>query len=279
MEGLRFERVEAKRPDLRFPLPADFAARLTGARVDTLGRRGKYLMARLGDGALLIMHLGMSGRFVVEAPGAAHKRPGAFHLDPGANAHAMHEHIVFHMSGGHVVRYSDPRRFGFMAIEETGDAAANAFLRRLGPEPLEGAFTADVLAATLAGKTAAVKAALLDQAVVAGLGNIYVCEALFGAGISPKRRAATLVTRAGTPTQRLRKLVDAIKEVLHAAIDAGGSSLRDHAQADGSLGYFQHRFRVYDREGAPCPRPGCGGTIRRVVQSGRSTFYCGKCQR
>lgn len=289
MEGRRFLHVEAKRPDLRFPLPAGFAQRLTGARVETLGRRGKYLVARLGDGALLIMHLGMSGRFMVELPGDAPSRPGAFHLDTGAfdtgapgagrNAHALHEHIVFRMEGGGTVRYSDPRRFGFMTIEESGRAADNAFLASLGPEPLDAGFDAWRLAAALAHRKTPLKAALLDQAVVAGLGNIYVCEALFRAGLSPKRLAGSLVTRAGAPTARLDRLVDAIKAVLAEAIEAGGSSLRDHARTDGSLGYFQHTFRVYDREGRDCVSPGCGAAIRRIVQSGRSTFYCGRCQR
>lgn len=280
MEGRRFEHVEAKRPDLRFPLPDDFANRLTGAKIENLARRGKYLIAKLDDGALLIMHLGMSGRFVVEMPGAdASQRPGAFHLDTGANAHAMHEHIVFRMQGGGVVRYSDPRRFGFMVIEESGDEAQNKFLKALGPEPLERSFNSQVLAAGLHGKKSPIKSALLDQAVVAGLGNIYVCEALFRAGISPKRVAASLVKQSGDPTDRLKKLTKAIKQVLAEAIEAGGSSLRDHAQADGSLGYFQHTFRVYDREGVPCTTPGCGKDIRRIVQSGRSTFYCGQCQR
>ena len=279
MEGRRFVHVEAKRPDLRFPLPANFARRLEGACVETLGRRGKYLVARLDDAALLIMHLGMSGRFTVELPGGAAARPGAFHLDAGANAHALHEHIVFRMEGGGTVRYSDPRRFGFMTIEETGREEANAFLKSLGPEPLETGFDAWHLAAALAGRRTPVKAALLDQGVVAGLGNIYVCEALFRARLSPRRLAGSLATKARAPTARLERLVDAIRAVLAEAIDAGGSSLRDHARTDGTLGYFQHTFRVYDREGADCVTPGCGADIRRIVQAGRSTFYCGRCQR
>jgi len=283
MEGQRFEHVEAKRPDLRFPLPHDFAGRLTGTRLEALNRRGKYLVGRLDDGALLIMHLGMSGRFVVEMPGDDNNRhknsPGAFHLDTGANAHAMHEHIVFRMEGGGVVRYSDPRRFGFMTIEETGNEAENSFLQQLGPEPLEKGFNSKVLAAGLAGRKSPIKSALLDQAVVAGLGNIYVCEALFRSGISPKRIAAPLVKQSGEPTDRLKKLATTIRQVLREAIEAGGSSLRDHAQADGTLGYFQHTFKVYDREGSPCVTPGCGRDVRRIVQSGRSTFYCGQCQR
>ncbi|WP_422026185.1 bifunctional DNA-formamidopyrimidine glycosylase/DNA-(apurinic or apyrimidinic site) lyase [Pyruvatibacter mobilis] len=290
MEGRRFLHVEAKRPDLRFPLPEGFTRRLEGQALESLARRGKYLVGRLTDGALLIMHLGMSGRFVVEMPQSAGSgddmpaarpaaRPGAFHLDTGANAHALHEHIIFRMEGGGVVRYSDPRRFGFMTIEETGDEGQNQFLRVLGPEPLEKAFKPSVLAAGLHKRKSPIKTALLDQAVVAGLGNIYVCEALFRSGISPKRVAATLVKQSGEPTDRLKKLHKAIREVLAEAIEAGGSSLRDHAQADGSLGYFQHTFRVYDREGMPCTTLGCDTDIRRITQSGRSTFYCGKCQR
>lgn len=282
MEGRRFAHVEAKRPDLRFPLPEKFATRLEGCTLESLARRGKYLVGRLDDGALLIMHLGMSGRFVVEMADTADeaaRRPGAFHLDTGANAHAIHEHIVFRMEGGGIVRYSDPRRFGFMTIEESGDEAQNQFLRVLGPEPLEGPFKPSVLADGLHRKKSPIKTALLDQSVVAGLGNIYVCEALFRAGISPKRIAASLVKQSGEPTDRLKKLHAAIKQVLAEAIEAGGSSLRDHTQADGSLGYFQHSFHVYDREGAPCVTPACGADIRRIAQSGRSTFYCGKCQR
>lgn len=282
MEGRRFLHVEAKRPDLRFPLPEKFVSRLEGRTLTQLARRGKYLIGRLDDGALLIMHLGMSGRVVVEMPDTPDRdatRPGAFHLDTGANAHALHEHIIFRMEGGGVVRYSDPRRFGFMTIEETGDERQNQFLRVLGPEPLEKTFKPSVLAAGLHKRKSPIKTALLDQAVVAGLGNIYVCEALFRSGISPKRVAATLVKQSGEPTDRLKKLHKAIREVLAEAIEAGGSSLRDHAQADGSLGYFQHTFRVYDREGMPCTTPGCDTDIRRITQSGRSTFYCGKCQR
>lgn len=314
MEGRRFIHVEAKRPDLRFPLPEGFAARLAGRRVLALARRGKFLLARLDDGALLIMHLGMSGRFAVEpaphepappapapdapappapapdaptpdaptpdaAPDRVPQRPGAFHFDAAANAHARHEHVVFRMEGGAVVRYSDPRRFGFMDIEETGCEAQSRFLRDLGPEPLGPEFDAPFLARALAGRRVPLKAALLDQSVVAGLGNIYLCEALFRAGLSPRRRAASLVARGAVPTPRLERLVAAIRAVLEEAIEAGGSSLRDHARTDGRLGYFQHAFRVYDREGAPCPTPGCGAEIRRIVQSGRSTFYCSRCQR
>lgn len=270
MEGARFERVEARRGDLRWPLPKDFAKRLTGATVTGLGRRAKYLTADLSTGDVLIMHLGMSGSFRIEG-----EIPGHFHHD--RSKLAAHDHIVFHMSNGAVVTFNDPRRFGSMKLVARGDLDDEPQLKGLGPEPLGNAFDATLLARACAGKKTSLKAALLDQRVVAGLGNIYVCEALYRAHLSPKRQASTIADRHGKPNERALALVEAIKAVLHDAIKAGGSSLRDHRQADGSLGYFQHSFKVYDREGELCPDG--KGTIKRIVQSGRSTFYCPGCQK
>lgn len=275
MEGARFLRVEARRPDLRFPLPADFAARLQGQTVTGLGRRAKYLLADLSSGEVLLMHLGMSGSFRVAKDGAA-ATPGDFHY-PRSEARA-HDHVVFHMSSGATVTFNDPRRFGFMDIAARADLAEHPLMRSLGPEPLGNAFDARLLAAACAGRTTSLKAALSDQRIVAGLGNIYVCEALHRAHLSPRRKASTLAARSGAPSPRAERLVEAIRAVLHEAIAAGGSSLRDHRRTDGELGDFQHDFRVYDRAGAPCPTRGCGGAIRRIVQGGRSSFFCPRCQ-
>ncbi|MBN8920862.1 MAG: bifunctional DNA-formamidopyrimidine glycosylase/DNA-(apurinic or apyrimidinic site) lyase [Rhizobiales bacterium] len=277
MEGAVFVHVEARRPDLRFPLPENFAGRLTGTRITALGRRAKFLLAELSSGETLMMHLGMSGSFRVAWADEADNMVGRFHHTLPPNA--THDHVVFTMSSGATVTYNDPRRFGFMAIVPAGGRERDPFLAALGPEPLGNAFDAAMLAAACAGRKTSLKAALGDQRVVAGLGNIYVCEALHRAHLSPKRQAATLALRGGRPAPRAAVLVSAIRDVLAEAIEAGGSTLRDHRRTDGELGYFQHTFRVYDREGAPCPTPGCGGTVRRIVQGGRSTFYCSVCQR
>ena len=274
MQGAKFLRVEARRKDLRWPLPNDFARRLTGRRVTRLDRRAKYLLAALDDGEILVMHLGMSGSFRVKHQ-ASDKTPGEFH-HPRAKAGA-HDHVVFHMSSGAIVTFNDPRRFGAMLLVRGDKLAEDKLFRALGPEPLDAAFTAAVLAAACDGKKTSLKAALLDQRVVAGLGNIYVCEALYRAHLSPKRMAAILSHR-GKPTGAARSLVKTIRQVLGDAIKAGGSSLRNYVKADGELGNFQHMFRVYDREGAPCLTPRCKGRIRRIVQTGRSTFYCPVCQ-
>jgi formamidopyrimidine-DNA glycosylase len=276
MEGARFLKVEARRPDLRWPFPKDFAKHLTGETVTGLGRRAKYLLADLSSGDVLIMHLGMSGSFRVSRPDGE-RTPGAFHHERSDDR--AHDHVVFHMSSGAKITFNDPRRFGFMQLVPRAELARHPLVRALGPEPLGNEFSAALLAAACAGKKTSLKAALSDQRVVAGLGNIYVCEALHRARLSPKLRAATLAARAKAPTPRARALVDAIKAVLQDAIRAGGSSLRDHRRTDGELGDFQHDFRVYDREGKRCPTPGCRGTIRRIVQTGRSTFYCPVCQR
>ncbi len=279
MEGAVIARAEARRPDLRFPFPERFAERLTGRQVLALRRRAKYLLADLAGGETLIMHLGMSGSFRIEdgieqgAPVAA----GAFHHPRGKAA--AHDHVVLALSGGHTIVYNDPRRFGFMTLAETAALDAHPLLARLGVEPTGNELSAQALAAGLAGRNSPVKAALLDQTLIAGLGNIYVCEALWRARISPRRLARTLVRRDGAPTDRLEQLTGAIRAVIAEAIAAGGSSLRDHVQTNGELGYFQHSFAAYDRAGEPCRHEGCTGTIGRIVQSGRSTFYCPRCQR
>ncbi|HKC32237.1 MAG TPA: bifunctional DNA-formamidopyrimidine glycosylase/DNA-(apurinic or apyrimidinic site) lyase [Xanthobacteraceae bacterium] len=276
MEGARIVKAEARRGDLRRPLPKDFVKRLEGRSVTGLGRRAKYLLADLSSGEVLMMHLGMSGSFRVTQQ-KGEETPGEFH-HPRAEDRA-HDHIVFHMSSGARIAFNDPRRFGLMLLVPRTELADHPLMKAIGPEPLGNEFDAAMLAAACRGKKTSLKAALSDQKVVAGLGNIYVCEALHRARLSPKRQASTIATRAGAPTARAEVLVGAIKAVLQDAIKAGGSSLRDHRQTDGELGYFQHHFRVYDREGARCVTPGCNGTVKRIVQSGRSTFYCPTCQK
>ena len=276
MEGAKIIKAEARRKDLRFPFQKDFVARLTGQTVTGLGRRAKYLLADLASGDVLLMHLGMSGSFRVQSASEA-QTPGQFHHLRGKNG--AHDHVVFHMSSGSDIVFNDPRRFGYMKIIARHALEAEPLLKGLGPEPLGNEFDADMLARSLVGKATSLKAALLDQRVVAGLGNIYVCEALYRAHLSPRRHASTLATRKGEPNDHARRLVDTIHAVLNEAIKAGGSSLRDHRQTSGELGYFQHSFQVYDREGEPCGTPGCGGIIRRFTQNGRSTFWCPKCQK
>jgi len=278
MEGARFAKVEVHRGDLRWPLAKDFKRRLEGKTVTGLGRRAKYLLADLSSGDVLIMHLGMSGSFhVFQESGGRGKAPGNYYHERAQ--HSAHDHIVFHMSSGAVVTFNDPRRFGSMKIVPRQELDAEPLLSRLGPEPLGNAFDAAALAHACKGKKTTLKAALSDQRVVAGLGNIYVCEALYRARLSPKRIAATIATKTGAPNERAERLVEGIKAVLNDAIRDGGSSLRDHRLTDGELGMFQHRFRVYDREGQKCPTRGCGGTVKRIVQNGRSTFYCPACQK
>lgn len=274
--GNAFARVEQRRKDLRFPLPKHFSERLEGRKVEALDRRAKYLLARLDDGEVLVMHLGMTGRFSIDRANGEAKKPGRF-------AHAQadvpkHEHIVFHLGDGATIRYSDARRFGLMDLVRADRLAGHALFKGLGVEPLSPSFTPEWLAAKLNGKVTSIKAALVDQRLIAGLGNIYACEALFRARISPKRLAGTLATKTGKPTEKTKALVDSVKAVLEDAIRAGGSSLRDYKRADGSLGEFQLRFKVYGREGKSCARKGCGETVRRIVQGGRSTFYCPTCQ-
>jgi len=279
MEGALLVRAELRRPDLRFPFPADFSTLVSGRRIISLGRRAKYLLIDLEGGDVIIAHLGMSGSFRVE-DGTAQEAPGDFHHPRGKSE--KHDHVVFHLEGlnGPVrVIYNDPRRFGFMDITRRDTLASHAFFRDLGEEPTGNVLDAAYLAARFAGKAQPLKSALLDQKNIAGLGNIYVCEALWRSGLSPLRAAGTLVDANGKPKRTLALLTEAIRAVIADAIAAGGSSLRDHIQTDGTLGYFQHSFSVYDREGEPCRTPGCGGTVTRVVQAGRSTFYCPKCQK
>jgi formamidopyrimidine-DNA glycosylase len=279
-EGARIQRVEARRPDLRFPFPERFAERLTGRTVTALGRRAKYLTAHVDGGPILICHLGMSGSFRVECSDNS-SLPGAFHHERFKDA--AHDHVVFHLRSpaGESSRivFNDPRRFGFMLFAEEGQLDRHPMLANLGVEPTGNAFDGALLSQLLKGRKTPLKAALLDQTLIAGLGNIYVSEALWRAGLSPRRQAGTLATAHGHETARSQRLAEAIRNVIAEAIEAGGSSLRDHIRTDGSLGYFQHAFSAYDREGAPCRRPGCEGTIARITQSGRSTFYCPACQR
>ncbi|HEY1794879.1 MAG TPA: bifunctional DNA-formamidopyrimidine glycosylase/DNA-(apurinic or apyrimidinic site) lyase [Stellaceae bacterium] len=258
MTGRQIVRAELRRPDLRRPFPPLLDRRLMGARVGRLGRRGKYLLIELDDDGTLLLHLGMSGRIVAS----------------GNNAEdAKHDHVVLGLDDGTVVRFNDPRRFGLMDYMRRGEELQHPLLAGMGPEPLEAGFDGKYLAGALAGKLTPIKAALLDQRVVAGLGNIYVCEALYRAGISPRRLAGTIAAARAT------RLAEAIRSVLTEAIEAGGSSLRDYVQADGELGYFQHRWAVYGKGGEPCPGCTCAEGVSRIVQSGRSTFFCAKRQR
>jgi formamidopyrimidine-DNA glycosylase len=250
--------------------------RLKGQTVSGLGRRAKYLLADLSSGEVLVMHLGMSGSFRV-ALDSGETIAGNYYHDRSKDT--AHDHVVFRMSSGATIRFNDPRRFGSMKLVARAKLDEEPQLRELGPEPLGNEFDAAMLAQACRGKNTSLKAALLDQTVVAGLGNIYVCEAFSRALLSPKRKASTIANRNGTPNERAEKLTDAIKAVLQDAIKAGGSSLRDHRRTDGSLGDFQHNFRVYDREGEPCPTRGCKGIIKRIVQNGRSTFFCPVCQK
>ena len=273
--GATLTAIDQRRPDLRFPFPNNFAARLTGRRVKSLGRRAKYLLADLDDAQVLVMHLGMSGSFRIEDQEAG--QPGNFyHAKPKDVAH---DHVEFQLSNGKRIIYNDPRRFGFMQIIPRKELFEHPLFRNVGIEPLGNELDGATLARLFAGKQAPLKAALLDQTLIAGLGNIYVCEALHRAGLSPRRTAGCLARKDGKPTERAHLLARVIREVLEEAVEAGGSSLRDHRQTDGTLGYFQHHFRVYDREGEPCTRENCGGTIKRIVQSGRASFFCGVCQR
>jgi len=277
MVGATFLAVTLRRPDLRFPFPDRFAERLTGARVTALARRAKFLAAALSTGETLIMHLGMSGRFIVEAPGTPPTEPGSYYNEIGR--HLIHDHVVFEMGTGARVTHNDVRRFGFMDLVPRAELATSRHLGGMGIEPLGNELSGAALAQLFAGRRTSLKAALMDQGAIAGLGNIYVCEALHRAGLSPQRAAGTLVTKGGAPTVLLERLVPVIREVIAEAIEAGGSSLRDHAQPSGELGYFQHSFHVYDREGEACRRCGDRHIVRRIVQSGRSTFYCPACQR
>ena len=269
LEGQRLSRVEARRPDLRFPFPEGFVQRLSGATIVFLERRAKYLMAKLDRGETLVMHLGMSGRFEIARP-EGYARPGEFHYAPDPDP--KHAHVVFETEAGGRVTYYDPRRFGYMNLIPEGRLASHPWFAKMGPEPLSADFNGKQLAVAFSGRKQGPKTLLLDQSVVAGLGNIYVCEALNRAKISPFKAAGEISPK------RLGNLVEVIVQVLAEAIEVGGSTLRDYAGADGALGYFQHRFRAYDRAGQGCLNADCTGTIVRQVQAGRSTFYCPSCQ-
>ena len=266
MTGVVIAQADVNRPDLRWPFPTDMAARLSGQKVLQLRRRSKYILADLASGESLLIHLGMSGRMLVSGDPL-----GQFVHDHPAPE--KHDHVVLHMDNGARITFNDPRRFGAMDLMDTASANTHKLLAVLGPEPLGNDFHETHLIQALKGRMMPIKSALLDQKIVAGLGNIYVCEALFRAGIHPARKAG----RIGK--DRVAGLVPIIRQVLSEAIEAGGSSLRDFRQADGELGYFQHTFDVYGREAEPCRTPGCGEQIRRIVQSGRSSFYCKACQR
>lgn len=261
LEGHRLNRVDQRRKGLRFPFPRGFAKRLTGRRVVTLRRRAKYILGHMDDGTVLIIHLGMSGRMTITQPGQNAPEPG------------KHDHVVFETDEGAVIMFNDVRRFGVMTLEAEDKLDLHPLLKDIGPEPLGNEFSAAYFSQVLKGKKTPIKSALLDQKVVAGVGNIYACEALYRAGISPKRLAASV---AGA---RAERLVPAVRDVLSEAIAKGGSTLRDYVQTDGELGYFQHEFAVYGREGEPCPGCDCNKSVQRIVQSGRSTFYCAKRQR
>lgn len=277
-EGARIMRLDVRRPDLRYPFPERFAQRVCGQVVNWVFRRAKYLLFELDGGETLIVHLGMSGRIsVLAGSGSAAVSFGDYVYDTGALP--QHDHVVFELSTGARVIYNDPRRFGFMLLADTAQLSQHRAFAGLGVEPLSEVLSPEFLAAKAAGRSADLKSFLLDQRIVAGLGNIYVSEALFRSGLSPRRAAGTLARLDGTPTERARRLVPEIKAVLNDAIAAGGSSLRDYRHADGTSGRFQEAFAVYDREGEPCARRGCTGTVRRLVQAQRSTFFCGSCQR
>jgi formamidopyrimidine-DNA glycosylase len=279
LEGARILKVEARRPDLRFPFPDGFVETLTGRRVTALGRRAKYLTMHLDGGSVLICHLGMSGSFRVETIGTS-STPGVFHHE--RSKLVAHDHVVFTVKNGAAHRtrivFNDPRRFGFMLLADERSLDSHPMLVGLGIEPTGNALSGTLVCDLFRGRTAPLKAALLDQRLIAGIGNIYACEALWRAKLSPRRAAGSIAGKPGKTTPRAERLAEAVREVIAEAIEAGGSSLRDHIQTDGSLGYFQHRFKVYDREGEPCPRRD-GGIITRIVQSGRSSFYCPVCQR
>jgi formamidopyrimidine-DNA glycosylase len=279
MEGATIASVTLARPDLRFPLPHDFAGQVTGRTIQSVGRRAKYLLIELDPDPVIITHLGMTGSFRIEDLGGS-AMPGVFHHERSKDA--KHDHVEFLLTArgrpDRRVVFNDPRRFGFMLLSDHAGLATHKMLVGLGVEPTGNSLDGAMLAGLLAGRKTPLKSALLDQRLIAGLGNIYVSEALWRARLSPKRLAGTIAGKGGRRTERSERLAEAIRSVIADAIAAGGSSLRDYVHADGSLGYFQHHFDVYDREGKPCRREGCGGTITRVVQAGRSTFYCPACQ-
>jgi formamidopyrimidine-DNA glycosylase len=280
LEGGRIMAVETRRPDLRFPFPEHFAETLTGRRVTAIGRRAKYLTVHLERGAVLICHLGMSGSFRIEEAGAS-STPGVFHHE--RSKLTAHDHVVFTVKTPAArqarIIFNDPRRFGFMLLSQEGVLDQHPLLAGLGVEPTGNTLSGELIGDLFRDRATPLKSALLDQRLIAGIGNIYACEAMWRAKLSPRRAAGSIASRPGKPSARADRLAEALRSVIAEAIEAGGSSLRDHIQTDGSLGYFQHRFKVYDREGEPCLRRDCGGVIARIVQAGRSTFYCPVCQR
>ena len=286
LTGQRLARVDQRRANLRFPFPERFVARLQGRSIERLDRRAKYLVAHLDSGEALIMHLGMTGRFTIEAGGPA-QQPGAFKHSAGkhsagehaAGDHAKHDHVVFETEAGVTVTYNDARRFGFMELTASDTLAAHPLMRDIGIEPLGAELTPEFVALAAEGKRADLKAFLMDQRIICGLGNIYVCETLYRARLSPTKPSSRIATLRGLPKPAAERLVPHIREVLTQAIGAGGSTLRDYQHTDGSLGYFQHTFAVYGREGEPCRTEGCTAKIKRIVQSNRSTFFCPSCQR
>ncbi len=283
MVGRRITDVSVRRRDLRIPIPPDFEARLVGRRIENVGRRAKYILVSLDDDTVLLIHLGMSGRMAVldEMDPSDALVPGRFTHGPDTatlskergTGLGAHDHVVFGLETGIRIVFNDHRRFGLMALAEAAHLDDHPLLAALGAEPLGNQFTGPYLAEALKGRKTPIKAALLNQHIVAGVGNIYACEALFRAGLSPRRSAHTVGPK------RSERLAAALRSVLREAIEAGGSTLRDYAHADGNLGYFQHAFSVYDREGEPCATPGCKGAVKRIVQSNRSTFFCGFCQK
>ncbi|MEO1700726.1 MAG: bifunctional DNA-formamidopyrimidine glycosylase/DNA-(apurinic or apyrimidinic site) lyase [Pseudomonadota bacterium] len=278
-EQATIERLALNRPDLRFPFPPDLQERLEGATVTHVGRRAKYLLIATNRGDVVISHLGMSGSYRIEAQVGV--TPGTFFHE--RNKSETHDHVIFQLAAANgtpaKIIYNDPRRFGFIDLARAGALEDNRFLSPLGLEPTGNALSGPALAGLLAHKNTPLKAALLDQRLIAGLGNIYVCEALWRAKLSPRRMARTIVKADGHPSKRCELLARSIRAVISEAIEAGGSSLKDYVHADGSMGYFQHSFSAYGQEGQPCGHELCHGTIARIVQSGRSTFFCTSCQR
>jgi formamidopyrimidine-DNA glycosylase len=276
LAGQRIRRVDQRRPNLRFPFPERFVARLEGQTVERLDRRAKYLVAHLDGGEALIMHLGMTGRFTITSKVASAQVGTFVHV---ASDDTKHDHVVFETDAGAVVTYNDARRFGFMDLTSSQHLGEHALIRDIGIEPLGAALTPEFIAHAAHGKRADLKAFLMDQRIICGLGNIYVCETLFRARLSPTKPASRIAAAKGKPRGGAERLVPHIREVLSEAIGAGGSTLRDYQHTDGSLGYFQHTFAVYGREGEPCRTAGCTAVIKRIVQSNRSTFYCPHCQK
>ncbi len=279
MEGAIVKQARINRLNLRFPFPNRFSEKITGRIITAVGRRAKYLTVDLDNGDVLIMHLGMSGSFRIEMENGA-TLPGAFHHPRSESK--VHDHVMFHMEGSYgraSVIYNDPRRFGFMDIVPRAELETCKHFAGMGIEPTGNQLNGEAISRMFATKSAPLKAALLDQKLIAGLGNIYVCEALWRSGLSPKRKASTISRKDGKATRRSEALATHIRDIIGEAIEAGGSSLRDHRQTNGELGYFQHRFSAYNREEEACAKPECDGQIVRIVQSGRSTFYCPACQR